>query len=231
MRTVSTTGAGVTELVTTIEQYRARTEAAVTERRRTRAEWRLRELLGRGFLQHLERAVLEPGELDRLLDRVAAREIDPYAAAEGVVQRALRGGGQTSAPAVQHPLDHVGIAVKDAATFAAMFADWFGLETDSPEVVGLHRLRFVAAGGPTLELVEPVSDDAPVAKFLSKRGEALHHLCFRVSDIDAAIAALRQKGVQFVDERPRAGAHGSRIAFVQPSSAGGLLIELKQPAG
>jgi methylmalonyl-CoA/ethylmalonyl-CoA epimerase len=186
-------------------------------------------LLGRGFLQHLEREVLEPGELDRLLDRVTAREVDPYAAAEGVVQRAL-GKSPTGAAAVQHPLDHVGIAVKDAARFAALFADWLGLDTDEPETVGLHRLRFVGAGGATLELVEPISDEAPVAKFLAKRGEALHHLCFRVPDITAAIAALRQKGVQFIDDQPRAGAHGSRIAFIHPSSAGGLLIELKQPA-
>ena len=228
LRTVATTGAGVAELATTIEQYRTRTDAAVGQRRRTRAEWRLRELLGRGFLQHLERAVLRPGELDQLLDRVTAREIDPYAAAEGVVQRALAGQGPSGAAPVQMPIDHIGIAVKDAARFAAMFADLFGFKTDEPEVVGPHRLRFVAVGGATLELVEPVSDAAPVAKFLSTRGEALHHLCFRVSDIDAVMASLRQKGVRLIDEKPRKGAHGSRIAFIHPSSAGGLLIELKQ---
>jgi methylmalonyl-CoA epimerase len=208
----------------TIDQFRARTDAAVGTRRRTRAEWRLREILSRSFLQHLERAVLAPGELDSLLDRITAREIDPYAAADGVVQRALRGGS------VGTPLDHVGIAVKDAARFAALFAKWFGLSTDQPETVGLHRLRFVEAGGVTLELVEAVSDEAPVAKFLAKRGEALHHLCFRVPDIDAAMQALRAQGIQFIDDKPRGGAHGSRIAFVHPSSAGGLLIEIKQTA-
>jgi LAO/AO transport system kinase len=224
LRTVATTGAGIPELVATIDQFRARTDAAVGTRRRTRAEWRLREILSRSFLQHLERAVLAPGELDSLLDRITAREIDPYAAADGVVQRALRGGS------VGTPLDHVGIAVKDAARFAALFAKWFGLSTDQPETVGLHRLRFVEAGGVTLELVEAVSDEAPVAKFLAKRGEALHHLCFRVPDIDAAMQALRAQGIQFIDDKPRGGAHGSRIAFVHPSSAGGLLIEIKQTA-
>ncbi|HEX5069513.1 MAG TPA: methylmalonyl Co-A mutase-associated GTPase MeaB [Vicinamibacterales bacterium] len=223
LRTVATTGSGVAELVTAVEQFRTRTDAAVGQRRRNRAEWRLRELLGRGFLQHLERAVLEPGELDRLLDRVTAREIDPYAAADGIVRRALAGGASVPAP-----LDHVGIAVRDAAGFAALFAELFGLPTDEPEVVGPHRLRFVAAGGPTLELVEPVSDAAPVAKFLSQRGEALHHLCFRVSDIEATMASLREKGVRLIDEKPRKGAHGARIAFIHPSSAGGLLIEIKE---
>jgi methylmalonyl-CoA/ethylmalonyl-CoA epimerase len=181
-------------------------------------------------MQHLEREVLGPGELDQLLDRVTAREIDPYAAAEGVIRRALGRERPAGSPVVTSPLDHVGIAVNDAAKFAAIFADWFGLPTDEPETVGLHRLRFVAAGGPTLELIEAVSDDAPVAKFLAKRGDALHHLCFRVGNIDAAMATLKQKGVQFIDERPRPGAHGSRIAFIHPSSAGGLLVELKQPA-
>ena len=75
-----------------------------------------------------------------------------------------------------------------------------------------------------------MSADAPVAKFLDKRGEALHHLCFRVADIESAMAALNARGVKFIDEAPRQGAHGSRIAFIHPGSAGGLLIELKQPA-
>lgn len=228
LRTVATTGAGIPELVATIDRFRARTDTAVGKRRRTRAEWRLREILGRGFLQHLERDVLAAGELDSLLDRITAREIDPYAAADGVIQRAFAGASETGARAIQTPLDHVGIAVTDAPRFAALFADWFGLTTDQPETVGLHRLRFVEAGGVTLELVEPLSDEAPVAKFLAKRGEALHHLCFRVRDIDAAMAALRARGVQFIDDKPRGGAHGSRIAFIHPSSVGGLLIEIKQ---
>jgi LAO/AO transport system kinase len=231
LRTVATTGAGIPELVATIDQFRARTDAGIGARQRTRAEWRLREILSRNFLQHLERVVLAPGELDRLLDRITAREIDPYAAADGVVQRALvGGGGQAGARAVETPLDHVGIAVKDAAQFARIFADWFDLTTDDPETIGLHRLRFVTAGSVTLELVEAVSEEAPVAKFLLKRGEALHHLCFRVRDIEATMAALRKKSVRFIDEQPRQGAHGSRIAFIHPSSAGGLLVELKQSA-
>ncbi len=112
-----------------------------------------------------------------------------------------------------------------------MFEALVGLKTGSPEVIGAHSLRFVEAGGATLELVEAVSADAPVAKFLEKRGEALHHLCFRVADIDAAMAALKARGVRFIDDVPRPGAHGSRIAFLHPTSAGGLLVELKQAAG
>jgi methylmalonyl-CoA epimerase len=79
-----------------------------------------------------------------------------------------------------------------------------------------------------LELIEPLSETAPIARFLAKKGSGLHHVCIRVPDIDAALDRLRAKGVRLVDDQPRPGAHGSRIAFIHPSSAEGLLIELKQ---
>ena len=225
VRTVATTGAGLPELVQTIETFRARTTEEQGERRRARAEWRLKELLSRRFMQHVDSRVLGPGEFDRMLDRIAAREVDPYAAAESVMIRAVGGEARVSMP-----LDHVGIAVRDAESFVSLFDSLAGLKTDAPEVIGAHRLRFVDAGGATLELVEAMSADAPVAKFLDKRGEALHHLCFRVADIERAMATLKARGIKFIDEAPRQGAHGSRIAFIHPGSAGGLLIELKQPA-
>ena len=224
VRTVATTGAGLVDLLTTIEAFRARTSGEMSVRRRARAEWRLRELLGRSFMNHLEQSVLAPGEFDQILDRIAARETDPYAAAGSVMSRAVDGGP------VGARLDHVGIAVTDAESFAHLFRHLLGLSTGQPEVIGLHRLRFVDAGGVTLELVEATAPEAPVAKFLAKRGDALHHLCFRVADIDASLAMLKEKGVKLIDEQPRQGAHGSRIAFLHPASAGGLLIELKQAA-
>ena len=229
MRTVATTGAGIPELLNTIEKFREHTGASMGARRRTRAEWRLREILGRRFMQHLEQSVLGPGEFEGLLDRITARDVDPYAAAESVIARAL-GTAAATGSGGGLPIDHIGIAVKDSAAFVALFSHLLGARTGEPEVVGSHRLRFTDVGGATLELVEAVSPDAPIAKFLDKRGEALHHLCFRVTDIDAAIAALTKQGVRFIDEQARQGAHGSRIAFIHPTSAGGLLIELKQPA-
>jgi methylmalonyl-CoA epimerase len=227
LRTVATTGAGMAELASAIEQFRARTGDALDARRRARAEWRLRDLLGGQFLQHLERSVLRPGEFDGLLDRIASRDVDPYAAAAAVMTRAV---GRTDRPsATAWPLDHVGIACRDAESLVAILRDLFGFEADTPEVVGPHRLRFIDVGGPTLELVEAVVPEAPVAKFIEKRGEGLHHLCVRVPDIEAAMARLKARGVRLIDERPRTGAHGSRIAFIHPSSAGGLLLEIKQP--
>ena len=122
-------------------------------------------------------------------------------------------------------LDHVGIAVKDAEPVAALFARLFGLQSDAPETVGEHRIRFL---GSTLELVESLSADSAIGKFLSARGPGLHHICFRVSNIDAALAQLKALGVRLVDETARPGAHGSRIAFVHPASTGGILVELKE---
>jgi LAO/AO transport system kinase len=222
MRTVATSGTGLPELVQMIARFRTETGDALGARRRARAEWRLREILGRRFMQHVETNVLAPGEFERWLDRIADRQSDPYGAAAAVMARAL-------VPPGAMPIDHVGIATKSADEFAAMLARVLRLDTGPAEQVGKHRLRFVETGDATLELVEPVSDDAPIAKYMEKRGPGLHHVCLRVKDIDAAIADLKSRGVQLIDEVPRKGAHGSRIAFIHPSQTGGILVELKQP--
>jgi len=229
VRTEATSGRGVPELVAAIEKFRTETIATLGERRRARAEWRLRELLGRQFIQHLERHVLAPGEFAAILEHVATRATDPYSAAAAIVKR---GTGVFSTventPVPLTPaLDHIGIAVKDAGELVAWFDKVLGVPTSQPEDVGLHRLRFVQTGSATLELVQPLSPEAPVAKFLETHGPGLHHLCLRVPDIDAAVAALKARGIRLIDDIPRAGAHGSRIAFIHPSSAHGLLVELK----
>ena len=239
LRTVATTGAGVAELVETIDRFRQKTGAELSSRRRVRAEWRLREILERRFMDHVERDILAPGELDALLNRIASRDVDPYGAAEAVFRRATdpsRPGaagtattpstGPDGGPALS--LDHVGVAVRDASELSTIFDRLFGLRTGPPEDLGPHRVRFIETSGTTVELVEATTPDAPIAKFLEKRGPGLHHVCLLVPDIDAAMAQLKQRGVKFIDERARPGAHGSRIAFISPASAGGLLVELKQ---
>jgi LAO/AO transport system kinase len=220
LRTEATSGTGVPELIAMIERFKAETGPALGARRRARAEWRLREIIGRQFMTHLDTHVLAPGEFDRLLDRVAARDVDPYAAVASVMARAV--GHETTS------LDHIGVAVQDAGDLVALFERLFGLTTDQPERVVDHRVRFVQTGDTTIELIEPLTPEAPVAKFLAKRGTGLHHICLRVPDVDAAIADLKGRGVRMIDDVPRAGAHRSRIAFIHPSSAQGLLIELKQ---
>jgi len=233
MRTVATTGAGVADLVATIGRFREATSEQAGARLRARAEWRLREILGRSFMRHLERHVLAEGEFERLLERIAARDTDPYGAAAEVMERALGAPAASATPAVPAPapvLDHVGIAVTDAAALAGVFARLFGLVTDAPEDVGPHRLRFVQTGDATLELVEALADDAPVAKYLASRGQGLHHVCLRVPDVGQALASLVALGVRTIDRAPRRGAHGSRIAFIHPSETGGILVEIKELA-
>jgi LAO/AO transport system kinase len=233
LRTVATTGSGVPELLETIDRFREASGGRFQARRRTQAAWRLREIVGRVFLQHVERRVLAPGEFEAMLDRVAARELDPYAASDGILARALKipavaSGDQGRAEPGVMSLDHVGIAVGEAGDMMRMADRLFDLATGAPEDVGIHRVRFIESAGATLELVEPLTPDAPVARFLATRGPGLHHVCFQVSDIDRMMTSLRARGVRFIDEAPRPGAHGSRIAFIHPSSTCGLLVELKE---
>lgn len=129
-------------------------------------------------------------------------------------------------------IDHVGIAISDLGKSLGFFTDALGLELEPPEDIPSQRVRahFLHAGDATVELVEPTSDDSPIAKFVAKRGPGLHHLCLRVDDIVAALAELKARGVRLIDEAPRPGAHHSLVAFIHPSSTHGVLVELKQAA-
>lgn len=127
-------------------------------------------------------------------------------------------------------IDHIGIAVGDLSQSLAFFRDALGLELDAPEDVPSQRVRahFLQAGEAAIELVEPTAEDSPIAKFITKRGAGIHHVCLRVDDIVAALAELKAKGVRLIDETPRPGAHNSVVAFIHPASTHGVLVELKQ---
>ena len=127
-------------------------------------------------------------------------------------------------------LDHIGIAVSNIDDALAFYRDALGLEIEAPEEVASQRVRarFIPAGEAALELLEATSDDSPIAKYVRKRGPGLHHITLRVDDIAAALAHLKARGVRLIDESPRPGAHGSLVAFIHPSSAQGVLVELVQ---
>ena len=225
VRTEATTGKGIDQLLAAVERFRAHTAGARGERRRARAEYRLRELLSQRFLRHVETAVLAEGELAAVLDRIAARELDLYSAVEDILGRAAvrrRGGAAT--------LDHVGVAVADVAAATAFYQEALGLPVAAPEEVAAQRVRahFIEAGDTAIELLEATAADSPIARYLSKRGPGLHHITLRVDDIAAALARLKAHGVRLIDETARPGAHGSLVAFVHPASAHGVLVELKQ---
>jgi methylmalonyl-CoA epimerase len=133
--------------------------------------------------------------------------------------------------AIKARLDHVGIAVRDLGAALAFYRDALGLEVDLAEEVGSQRVRahFIRAGDSSLELLEATDPESTIAKFLDRRGPGLHHITLRVDDIGAALAQLKARGVQLVDERARPGAEGALVAFIHPSSAHGVLVELKQP--
>lgn len=228
LRTEATANRGIVELIDAIDAFRAQSADTLGARRRARAEWRLREILGRRFMQYLEAQVLAPGEFGQWLDRIAAREVDPYGAADAVMARALhpeRVSGVTG-------IDHVGIAVADPAASLAFFTGVLGLSSDEPQDVrGQNtRVRFVDTGDAKLELVESIAPGSPIAIYLEKRGPGLHHVALRVRDIHAAIAHVTGRGIRMIDTEPRRGAHGSLIAFVHPGDTHGVLVELKQPA-
>ena len=127
-------------------------------------------------------------------------------------------------------LDHVGIAVKDLGAALAFYRDALGLEIEAPEDVASQRVRahFLPVGEAKLELLEATAPDSPIAKYTEKRGPGLHHITLRVDDIHAALAQLQARGAKLIDERPRPGAEHSLVAFIHPSSAHGVLVELKQ---
>ena len=127
-------------------------------------------------------------------------------------------------------LDHVAIAVKDLDQAIALYRDALGLELAEVEEVPEQQVRtaIFGHGMGRVELICPTVKDSGVAKFLEKRGEGLHHICIEVEDIEAAIAALRAKGAPLIDETPRPGAGGARVAFIHPKGSHGVLIELRQ---
>lgn len=127
-------------------------------------------------------------------------------------------------------LDHIGIAVRSIEE-AALFRD-LGLTIDHVEVVETQKVKtaFIPVGDANLELLEPTAADSPIAKFIEKRGEGIHHICLRVDAIDAHLETLKAKGYRLVNESAVPGAHGCRVAFLHPSAGNGVLIELSEKA-
>ncbi len=232
LRTEATANRGIDELVDMIERFRAQSAETLGERRRARAEWRLREILGRRFMQHLEQRVLAPGEFAQWLDRIADRAIDPYGAADVIMRRALGAAAPAQSAVGVTGIDHVGIAVDDIDASLRVLTHVLGLASDEPEVITgqQSQVRFVDTGDAKLELVEALAPESPIGKYIAKRGPGLHHVALRVRDIHAAIAGVTSAGLRLIDTEPRRGAHGSRIAFIHPGDTQGVLIELKQPA-
>jgi methylmalonyl-CoA epimerase len=125
-------------------------------------------------------------------------------------------------------LDHIGIAVRSIETTRIYQA--LGLSIDHVEIVETQGVKtaFLSVGDSNLELLEPLSSDSAVGKFIEKRGEGIHHLCFRVTNLEEHLARLKKAGYRLIHEEPVPGAHGCRVAFLHPAAGNGVLIELSE---
>jgi methylmalonyl-CoA epimerase len=127
------------------------------------------------------------------------------------------------------PLDHVGVAVRSIGESSRIFETLTGGTCTAPETLEAQGVRVAFVG--SVELLEPLAPDTTVGRFLDRRGPGLHHIAYRTKDIEGELARLAAAGLQLIDETPRTGASGHRVAFVHPSSTGGVLIELVEHSG
>ena len=127
-------------------------------------------------------------------------------------------------------IDHIGIALPDYSELGALLGNILKLASNEPEEVADQRVSTWSfkAGESEIELLVPTSEDSPIAKYIENKGAGLHHIAFRVDDIDSELAKLTAAGVRLIDREPRIGAGGKLIAFLHPKSTGGILIELTQ---
>jgi methylmalonyl-CoA/ethylmalonyl-CoA epimerase len=129
-------------------------------------------------------------------------------------------------------VDHIGLAVEDLDAAIALHEEAYGMALVHREVVDEQGVEAVLldVGENHVELLRPLADESPVGRFLAERGPGLHHVAYQVTDVQATLAELRERGLQLIDETPRTGIRGSRVAFLHPAASGGVLTEIVQPA-
>ncbi len=131
-------------------------------------------------------------------------------------------------PQSQARVAHIGVAVSDLDQATAFYRDVLGLDPSQPETADGARIVSLEFGDVEVELLAPQDPDSPIAKFIAKRGPGIHHVCYRVPDLERALERCRELGYRLVDDVPRAGAAGRRIAFVHPKATAGILLELTE---
>lgn len=127
-------------------------------------------------------------------------------------------------------VDHIGVAVKSIDEALKFWESSLGMKCTGVEEVEEQKVKtaFLPIGDTEIELLEATSDESPIAKFIEKKGEGIHHLAIRVDNLEGALAELKEQGIRLIDETPRYGAGGARIAFVHPKSTGGILLEISE---
>jgi LAO/AO transport system kinase len=225
-KTVASRGEGIEEVLGQIRKHREWLveSGEIRVRRRTHLRLRLENLLEEMVLRSAE----DVGGLEGWVDSGLNDGADPYFLAERMFAKILS-ARRISNHALVDGIDHFGIAVTSISE-AKRFYEGLGLEVEEIEEVPREgvRVAMIPLGDTRLELLEPTRDDSPVAKFLNKRGEGMHHLCFSTRDIGAAAGRLRSAGASLLGEKPFRGAGGCQVQFVHPKSASGVLVELSQ---
>ena len=127
-------------------------------------------------------------------------------------------------------IDHIGIAVKNLSDAIKFYEESLGLQIEGQEIVQDQKVRtvFIPVGEIRIELLESLDPEGPVGKFIANRGEGIHHIALQVSNIEADLQKLKEKGIKLIDEKPRLGAHKLQIAFIHPKATNGVLLELCQ---
>jgi LAO/AO transport system kinase len=226
VKTVATTGEGIGALMAAVEAFRTRADATGLLRAKRRSH--LRQLLDETLRARLMAAVraraLSEDAAEAVVDRLAAHELDPFTAADEVLSRLGLGAGRTY-------IDHLGIAVKDLAEGVRAY-ETLGFHVEATLDVPTEKVKaaFLPVGESHLELLEPTDPSSVIARFLEKRS-GLHHVCVAVPDIQAALDGLKAKGIELLDEKPRTGAGGRKVAFIHPRAAAGVLLELVERKG
>jgi LAO/AO transport system kinase len=236
VRTVAPRNEGVAEALAALDAHAAHL-AATGEgalRRRQRARSRLLALLEERFRRAVEARAPEPDGLEEAIRRVLEHREDPYAAAGRLFERLVREPVETGErrTMIAYKIDHLGVAVASLEEALGVYRA-LGLAQTHSEEVGSQGVRtaFLPVGESSIELLEPMSPDSPVGKFLGKRGPGIHHVCFAVHDLEAALAELAAKGFRLIHRAPVPGAGGKRVAFLHPEAGHGVLIELAEKRG
>jgi LAO/AO transport system kinase len=232
VRTIATTGQGIGEVIESLDQFRAFAEKSEAAMRRRREHWRTRilELLRQTLFEKAVAKPLEDGSLDRQIQSLLEHQSSPHQVVEGIISGLLPANVAhdflTSTTGAK--VHHLGVAVDSLAGAVSLFQQLVGNAPEGEESVGDQKVRVAVfhLGDVRLELLEGTAPDSPIARFIAKRGQGIHHLALAVKDLPVTLRRLERDGVRLIGREARTGACNERIAFLHPSSTAGVLIEL-----
>jgi len=233
VKTVATTGQGISELIETLDQFHAFSEKGDVKERRRKEHWRSRllDLLRQTLLERVVADPLIDGSLERQVEDLLSHQRGPHQVVDEIIT-SLLARSANSRPAFSLSgklrIHHLGIAVESLARAVPLFQKLVGKPPEAQETVVDQKVRVAAfrLGDSRVELLESTEADSPIGRFIAKRGQGMHHLALSVPDLPEALRKLESDGVRLIDREPRLGAGGEHIAFLHPSTTAGVLIEL-----